>query len=190
MKTPSPRAHIYRLAFILLVGGATFVFVRGAMVPDTWNQKRAFREAALPEIAAKPMKYGGVASCAECHEDEDEIHELAYEDLAEGPHSGIACETCHGPLSEHVKDGKKFADATTNFSRLACLTCHSNLISTPPQFPMFITEDDVLTPRREAELLKAKLDAGKSKIFIHPSDAHNKVDCTECHFSFHNPETS
>jgi hypothetical protein len=189
MKSPSPRAHIVRLTILLLIGGAAFLAVRAAMVPDTWNSQRSFREGYLPELAARPMKYGGNASCASCHEDENEIHEMAFEDLADGPHHGISCESCHGPLSHHVLDNKKIADARTDFSRLACLTCHANLISSPPQFPKFITRDAVLTPQRKAELLKAKLDAGKSKIFIHPEDAHDKVDCTECHFSFHNPET-
>jgi hypothetical protein len=189
MKTPSPRAHLVRLVALLLIGGAAFIAVRAAMVPKTWNSERSFREGYLPEAAAKPMKYGGNASCQSCHEDEDEIHEMAFEDLADGPHHGITCESCHGPLAHHVQDNKKIADARTDFSRLACLTCHANLISSPPQFPKFITETDVLTPQREAELLKAKQDAGSSKIFRHPDDAHDKADCTECHFSFHNPET-
>ena len=189
METPSPHAHLARLVILLVIGAAAFVAVRAAMIPSTWNAERSFREGALSELASRPVKYAGNQSCVDCHEDEDGIHETAFEELEDGSHKGISCESCHGPLVDHVRDGEKFADAQIDYSRLACLTCHEHLISTPPLFPMFIAKDEVLPPQREAELLQAKIDAGGTKIYRHPSSAHSHVDCTDCHYSFHNPES-
>lgn len=183
MAKPSPRAHLVRLAGLLLLGGAGFVAVRAAMIPPTWNSANSFREGALADIEALPMKYGGRASCVDCHEDGSETHAEAAEILSEGPHKGISCETCHGPLAHHVADGKKIADARVEYSRLVCLGCHANLTGSPPWFPKFVTADEEISPRRE----EAVKEAGK-KIYRHKDNIHRHMDCTECHYSFHNPE--
>ena len=87
MADPSPRAHLVRLGGLLFAGGIAFVAVRAAMIPDTWNAEAAFREGALAEIAALPMKYGGSASCVDCHEDGAETHEEAADFLSEATHA-------------------------------------------------------------------------------------------------------
>ncbi len=190
MKEVSPRAHIYRLVGLLILGVAGFVVARSALVPDTWNYSDSYREAFLDELAQKPMKHGGNDSCAGCHEDEEAggSHKSAIEDLAGGAHAGLSCESCHGPLADHAVGGEKIAEARVDYSRLVCLTCHSNLISSPADFPKFIQSKEEIQPRREAELLAAAEADGDEKIFRHKSKIHLGMDCTECHTSFHDPE--
>jgi DmsE family decaheme c-type cytochrome len=81
---------------------------------------------------AAPAKLAGMEACGECHS--DKVEQLAR--TAHGrtghttPDGALACETCHGPGSEHIEGG---GDATKirSFKKLSppdvvavCLTCH------------------------------------------------------------------
>ena len=55
---PSPYAHLVRLAGILIAAGVAFFFVRQAMIPKSWNFEGWYREDAVKQVAAKPMKHG------------------------------------------------------------------------------------------------------------------------------------
>ncbi|MFV1994046.1 MAG: multiheme c-type cytochrome [Verrucomicrobiales bacterium] len=178
-----------RLAGILIVGFVAFVFFRNAMIPESWDPSRSFRQAALADIAALPSIHGGNASCVNCHQDEDETHQDSMDELEGGAHNSLSCESCHGPLAHHVADDRKIADARIDYSRLLCINCHGNSVSLPVDFPKFLLADEKLPPNREAQLLEAAVESGSKKIYRHKKDVHNGMDCTECHFSFHDPET-
>jgi len=129
-KTPSPRSHLDRLALLLVVCLVAFLIIKDLATPASWNYEVWYRGDALAELQALPLAFGGNESCVECHDDE-------HEAMAEFKHQTLACESCHGALADHVKEGKKFADAKVDKSRTQCLLCHQVLISRPKDFPQF-----------------------------------------------------
>lgn len=188
MAQPSPRAHLIRLAFLLFAGVVALLLARNALVPPTWSQSESYRKAALEELAQRPSVHGGNQSCIDCHQDEKNTHRTAMNDLLDGVHKSLSCESCHGPLAHHVAGDRKIADALIDYSRISCLNCHGNLISLPADFPKFILSDEPLPPNRETELLEAAQRADSKKFYRHKKSVHAGVNCTECHVSFHDPE--
>ncbi len=189
MSEPSPKTHLIRLGALLALGLIAFAIFRTLMVPSSWSSTDGYRKDSLKEIAKKPMQHGGKESCIGCHEDSEGIHEDAMATLREGVHQSLDCESCHGPLAHHVQDGKKIAEARTEYSRLVCLKCHTNAINRPATHPVFIHAMEVLTPWREAQLQKAAEEAGDRKFYRHKKSVHPHIDCLNCHETFHDPET-
>lgn len=188
MQETSPSKHLIRLVILLVGGVGAFAVFRSAMVPDSWSSEDWYRKDSLSELAQKPMKHGGNESCAGCHEDSDGIHDEVIEIMDEGVHWSLSCESCHGPLSQHVQDGRKIADANIEFTRMSCLKCHSNTITRPAGHPVFIHAKEVLAPWREEQLLKAAQEDGDDEIIRHSKKVHPHMNCLNCHESFHDPE--
>ncbi|MEN8131974.1 MAG: hypothetical protein ABFS45_17685 [Pseudomonadota bacterium] len=137
---PSPRAHIYRLFFALIVFVAAFLGIRALAIPDSWDSERWYRTDSLGELQSLPLRYGGNESCetAGCHNPEEAArHDKKLAALALGPHRELACEVCHGPVADHVKDGKKVNEAQVTVANKLCLSCHKKLIGRPEQFAQF-----------------------------------------------------
>ncbi len=138
---PSPRAHIYRMILALIVFVAAFIGIRALAIPDSWDSERWYRTDSLGELQSLPLRYGGNESCdtAGCHDPEDATarHQEKLASLALGPHQGLACEVCHGPVAEHVKDGKKVNAAKVTVANDLCMSCHQKLIGRPEQFAQF-----------------------------------------------------
>lgn len=188
-KSPSPTAHLVRLGGILIVMGVALFLLRSVMIPKSWNHEDWYREDAVKQVAAKPMKHGGNHSCAGCHEDSEGTHTDIIQEMSQTAHKGLSCESCHGSLNQHVQDGKKIADAIVENTGLVCRHCHEHRISRPAHHPQFILHDEILPEWREKALLEAAQKKGRSKIYRHKSKVHAHVDCVNCHYSFHDPET-
>ncbi len=135
---PSPRSHIYRLLLLLLVLGAAFMLVRALAIPDSWDEQHWFRRDALQTLSALPMRFGGNASCeaSKCHEP-TKRHDAKLQALSHGKHKTLACEVCHGPLLDHVEEGKKVEHAQISATNDLCLSCHRQLVSRPEKFAQF-----------------------------------------------------
>lgn len=130
---PSPRSHLVRLGLVFAVGLAVFFSIKAWQTPETWNEEVWYRGAAREDIANLPSVHGGNQSCQDCHED-------AYDDATSYAHENLSCEGCHGPLSLHVRDDEKIADARPGASNWLCLNCHSPLISRPTDHPQFSSD--------------------------------------------------
>ena len=65
------------------------------------------------------IHYAGQQACFECHQD---IEDLKAQDV----HSGIHCETCHGPGQKHVVSGEA-ADILKPSGREFCGSCHQRM---------------------------------------------------------------
>ena len=146
MNEPSSRTHLYRLAFVLIVGFVVFVGVMIVAAPASWNYEIAnwYRTDALEELQQQPMVYGGIEeisarqrnkSCRSCHEDD-------VKGFVKLRHKQLSCESCHGALFDHVRDGKKVAVAVIDRERGQCLNCHAPLPNRPRGFPQFTTEEN------------------------------------------------
>jgi hypothetical protein len=129
---PSRFSHLYRLAFLLVVFLIVAPLVGLWATPASWNYDldHWFRRDALLEGAQQPLVYGGNESCLDCHE-------AASKMLASKPHKVLSCESCHGPVADHVRDKKKFANAPVDRSRWQCNNCHAEQINRPKRFPQF-----------------------------------------------------
>jgi hypothetical protein len=137
---PSPRAHIYRMLIALAILGVVFLGIRALAIPESWDEQRWFRRDSLDDIAQLPLHYGGNEACqtSGCHDLEQPMrHAEKLATLASGMHQGLACEVCHGPASEHVKDGQKINDAQVKVATEICMSCHQTLTGRPAQFAQF-----------------------------------------------------
>jgi len=140
----SPRSHIYRLVVLLVILVVGFVVVRSLAIPASWDNEKFYRVDSLEDLKLQPVRIGSNEACAgsSCH-DKDKVakHKEKFNTLSKGSHSGLACENCHGPLSDHISDGKRVASASINRENTLCLGCHGPLISRPKDFSQFNAEN-------------------------------------------------
>ena len=131
MATPGPRAHLVRLAAILAVAVVAFLIIKVIATPASWDFENWYRTDALTLNASYEVVYGGNDSCVACHEESNK-------ELAEFKHQALSCESCHGALGDHVKDGAKVADAhVDDETTWQCLNCHEARVNKPADFPQF-----------------------------------------------------
>ncbi len=134
MSVPSSRTHLFRLGIVLVFALIGFVVVKTIATPASWNYEEWYREDALKEIASYPLVYGGNESCQTCHAEE-------HKELPAFKHRTVSCETCHGAVADHVRDGRKIAAAKVDDeSNWQCLNCHQTLVTRRAGFPQFSTD--------------------------------------------------
>lgn len=137
--SPSPRSHIYRLILVFVVALTGFILLKGLAVPKSWDADAWYRRDSLPLLQSERALYGGNESCgsAGCHEKPEKDHEEKHEWLADDEHKGLACESCHGPLRNHVVEGRKVADADIVEDSSLCLRCHGPTVARPETLAQF-----------------------------------------------------
>lgn len=125
-------SHLYRLCILFVVFFVVAALVRWWATPASWNYEfdRWYRLDAEKQEASSPLVYGGNESCKECHA-------AADKKLNKFHHKKLSCESCHGPLADHVREGKKIAAAIVDRSRWQCENCHLEQINRPKGFPQF-----------------------------------------------------
>ncbi len=146
--------YLKRLLILLASGAIISVVAIMIFKPSSWGEYGNYRGDALKDEASKPMIYGDNKSCISCHK---EINKLAKE----SNHKRLSCELCHNPLSEHVKNGKKFKDAkivSKKSQNELCLLCHKKILGRESEFPS-------IDPIKHLDILKVK----------------PNTTCTKCH---------
>jgi hypothetical protein len=135
---PSRYAHLVRLALVLVAFFVVAASVGLWATPASWNYDidNWYRRDALIDNATQPLIYGGNESCVECHEPADK-------QLRKYKHRALSCESCHGALADHVREGKRVAAAVVDTSRWQCENCHAEQINRPPDFPQFSKTGDI-----------------------------------------------
>ena len=137
--------QIPRLALAFAIFISLFLFLRSVLIPDTFGELGHYRAASLIDNTLPEIHYAGQKACFECHQD---IEDPKAQDV----HSGIHCETCHGPGQKHVISNEE-GDILKPAGREFCGSCH--------------------------ELNAAKQ---KTAIFQVDLNKHNVgKNCTECH---------
>lgn len=108
----------------LLVGLIiVFLVIRRLLIPDSFGKLGHYRANSLAENEAQVPKYIGSDDCHYCHETEALL-------LAEGLHSTIACETCHGPGHKHI-ESNEVSDIIKPSGRDFCGRCHEKNAARP-----------------------------------------------------------
>ena len=131
-------SHLVRLGLVLSVAIIGFFFALSLARPPSWNEVVWYRSDSLVDMKKKPMTYGGNESCLPCHKNETVVLQNNFVALAGSGHWKLSCESCHGPLINHIKHNEKIGDAiVVNESAAQCLNCHSEQISKPVDFPQY-----------------------------------------------------
>lgn len=119
--------HLVRAGALVAVALCAFFIIRAFLVPKSFGAFGHFRGDNLAEQAALPVTYGPPDSCAECHGD-------VFKAKMEGRHATVPCQTCHGPLSQHVtENGVSPMPIARSFT--LCLRCHQEVEGRPKSFP-------------------------------------------------------
>lgn len=148
----SPRSHIYRLGLVLVMALLAFIGIKRLATPGSWDYTAWYRRDALPQLQQQAALYGGNASCvaSSCHHTVVN-HEAKLSMLHEAAHDGLSCEGCHGPLAQHVSDGRKVADAWVNRDNDLCLGCHGPLLGRAHKVAQFDPNVNKMHEMIEAE---------------------------------------
>jgi hypothetical protein len=109
-----PQLSRLTIAFAIFI--SLFLLVRKLLIPDSFGQFGHYRGDSLTDNALVELHYAGHKACFECHQD---IEDLKQAD----DHSGIKCETCHGPGQKHSESAEA-SDILKQDSREFCGLCH------------------------------------------------------------------
>jgi len=129
----SPYTHLYRLGGLGIIGLIAFLTIRYFAIPESWDNDAWYRRDALSLLQQQEPVFGGNESCAgiTCHEDRRYLiedarseHRLRIRWLGWATHKTLSCESCHGPLGDHVIDGLKVQKAVVVHDSTLCLRCH------------------------------------------------------------------
>jgi cytochrome c554/c'-like protein len=124
--------HVLRIGVIFVVAVAAFLVWRSWMVPPDFGKYGHFRAGALEDGMRRPVVYAGQAACVDCHSDVAELRKA-------GRHAHVACEACHGPLSQHaVGEGDK---PVRPQALKLCPVCHAAGQGKPKTFPQVVVQD-------------------------------------------------
>lgn len=152
--------HYFRAAFLIVGAVLLFFLARAFLVPKSFKKHGFYRADNVKEQMQKPVRFGPLNACAQCHEDVWATHQ-------NGAHASVQCQNCHDALSVHYSAEKDdlVGEMPKDRSAKTCLRCHLKLSARPKDFPQI----DV-----EAHLSGAK-------------DAHKQDVCLDCHTP-HNPK--
>jgi hypothetical protein len=180
---PRVPQQVTRLLVLFVFFAVALVVARHYLVPPTFGDIGHYRAAAVPQIAARPIKYAGREACADCHEDVIEVH-------SRGRHQFVGCEACHGPAAAHAANptevkprvprerdfcprchgydpsrptGFPQIEAVSHNPGNACVTCHNPHAPAPPSLPSSCAAC-------HGEIARTKA-----------SSHHATIPCTRCH---------
>jgi len=124
-----PYSHVVRILLILIIVGVVGVAVRAMVLPKSFGEYGHYRGTAVEDEINRPIRNGTNASCMACHPYIREMH-------MEGIHKTVSCEFCHGPIADHVSDGKVIANLPKKQGKdikILCLRCHNQISGHDPK---------------------------------------------------------
>jgi hypothetical protein len=121
--------HLVRLGTLFGAAVLTFLAARPFFVPDTFGDLGDYRAAAVVEARERPLHFADGAACETCHGD---VVTLRTEKKSR--HLNIRCQSCHGPLAEHVDSAGERKPALPD-AALLCIRCHEETAGRPRRMP-------------------------------------------------------
>jgi ribosomal protein L37AE/L43A len=134
--------HIARMAILVILILVGFHIFRTLFTPKSFGRYGHYRADNVTEQMAKPVVHGENHSCSQCHEE-------ILKEIGHGSHKSLSCESCHAPVSLHVREGELIGKMPKNISTALCLRCHEKLESRPKTFPQIVSEDHIRRAQME-----------------------------------------
>lgn len=174
---PRTRRGGFLAAAGILAGAAVMSVALFAGAAMAWNPYLEFsldREVDARSWASLRQEFASADQCTECHE--PEAHKATT-----ASHEGIGCQTCHGPLLEHVDAGEE-ADSSTVAVKVptadVCLRCHVQADGRPSAIREIVVEDHYVPVCLECHDPHSGV-SNPPPIVEHPLD--NLPACMTCH---------
>lgn len=127
--TSKYNTHVIRIVAVLVILAAGGVGVRAMLLPESFGRYGHYRAGAIDDEMNREVRNGTNASCLACHQYIKEMH-------FSGVHRTVSCEFCHGPVADHIRDGKvvaKLPKKQGDQIRILCLRCHNQIIRARPK---------------------------------------------------------
>ena len=128
-------SHLIRLAGLFGAAVLLFLGARPFFIPETFGDLGHYRAAALGDVSSRPLHYADADACASCH---DDVVALRVEKKSR--HAAIRCQSCHGPLAEHVASDGDRRPARPEVVPL-CTRCHALSAGRPKFMPQVNAAD-------------------------------------------------
>jgi Cytochrome c554 and c-prime len=129
------------LSAAAILGGAAVLsvvlLVGAAMAWDPYVEYSLDREVDARSWASLDQEYASAGMCLDCH-----APEAAKATTAS--HEGIGCQSCHGPLLEHVRAGEETDSSTVAVkvpTEELCLRCHVQADGRPASIREIVVAD-------------------------------------------------
>lgn len=121
------------IRIILLTITIVFVYVtaRVFLTPASFGEYGFYRGDAVRENMERPLSFGGMESCAECHQER-------HQELVKFEHKTLNCESCHWASQPHVLNPKV---KTKELSDVVCMRCHTKDPAKPIKFKQIAAKD-------------------------------------------------
>ena len=125
--------HLVRLAIAFAVVFGVCLIARANFVPKSFGQYGHYRGDALAKLSSKPISYAGHQTCELCHDD-------VLKMKTAGKHTGVNCESCHGPQARHAEAPGEVKPELPDTAVL-CSRCHEGNIAKPKNFPQVVSAE-------------------------------------------------
>lgn len=127
MEEGSPKPHliqhaVFRAGVAVLFVIIVFLIFRHISTPRSFGQYGYYRGDNVTDWTSLNSSYAppGNAVCSKCHA-------LEVQEKSQAEHSKFDCQSCHGPLMEHVRNPSDSHPAVVGNAAL-CGTCHRVLV--------------------------------------------------------------
>lgn len=132
IRRPRTRRGIALLAAAVIAGVAILSVAGFALAVGTVSiyERYGFRPEAQSAAWANltPQYSIGAQACASCHVPE-------HEEWAASKHTGVQCETCHGPLAAHATTTPPVPARAVDATGEVCTICHQKTLGRPAEQP-------------------------------------------------------
>lgn len=119
-ESPITQQAIFRIGVILISVVVIFLFARQMMIPDSFGQYGRYRGDNINENASRQVSFAGSSKdCAGCHRE-------VYRAVAGASHSGMDCQSCHGPAAKHISKPGAWSLRVEGSAEL-CGSCHRTI---------------------------------------------------------------